>query len=531
MQEGMPSSWVVRGILGALLALWALFAPTGELRSATAGKPRCRLERVDLSAFDDSGQIKVIGNVVELEGQLVSGKPAKDFRLQVNGKTVARADKLEPFERSGQDLYIALLVEISALYAPAIDKIKDTLKEFLEALPPRAKVKLILFGYEIEQQPTFMPAGAVSPLIDDINPDDQGDVQLINAINAGLAALNKVMPGKDKSGKPAPPPRKVMVVLSDGLNQLMDRKSFKRVGDLLKHSNVPLFPVAFSMRDDRGPLLNLGELAKRSSGTFRWAQADDKLKEQFGTLVEELRQSHVVTFPGKKLDLDDLQRANFTLLCGELKSAPFSLAGLPTEKKSTWWKWVLGIVLTLVGLWGAAQLAVIILRKRAQRMGQMPGQMPGQMQPGQMPPGFAQNATLAPGAQAGFAPNATLAPGAPPGGAYIPVPVTPGARVFSATLIGIGAGQLGGQRIKVDDRLLIGKAAVGPQSLTVPDDPNIGTVHCELRRDGAGYALFEMNPQGGTFLNDRQVAGPTRIADGDIIRLGEATQFRFRLDD
>lgn len=528
MQEGMFSSWVVRWVVGALLALWALVAPTGELRSATAGKQRCRLERVDLSAFDASGQIKVIGNVVELEGQLVSGKPAKEFRLQVNGKTVARGDKLEPFERSGQDLYIALLVEISALYAPAIEKIKDTLKEFLEALPPRAKVKLILFGYEIEQQPTFMPAGAVAPLIDDINPDDQGDVQLINAINAGLAALNKVMPGKDKAGKPLPPPRKVMVVLSDGLNQLMDRKSFKRVGDLLKHSNVPLFPVAFSVRDDRGPLLNLGELAKRSSGTFRWAQADDKLKEQFSTLVEELRQSHVVTFPGKKLDLEDLQKANFTLMCGDLKSASFSLSGAPVEKHSTWWKWVLGIVLTLVGLWGAAQLAVIILRRRAQRLGQMPGQVPGYVSGA---PGFSPHATLPVGAPPGFAANATLPIGAPAGGAYVPVPVIPGARVYSATLIGIGAGQLGGQRIKVDDRLLIGKAAFGPQSLTVPDDPNIGAVHCELRRDGAGYALFEMNPQGGTFVNDRQVAGPLRIADGDIIRLGETTQFRFRLDD
>ena len=40
-----------------------------------------------------------------------------------------------------------------------------------------------------------------------------------------------------------------------------------------------------------------------------------------------------------------------------------------------------------------------------------------------------------------------------------------------------------------------------------------------------------MNPQGGTFINDRPMSGPTRIADGDIIRLGQATQFRFRLDD
>jgi len=38
----------------------------------------------------------------------------------------------------------------------------------------------------------FLVLGALLPIIDDINPDDQGDVQLINAIQAGLVALNKV---------------------------------------------------------------------------------------------------------------------------------------------------------------------------------------------------------------------------------------------------------------------------------------------------------------------------------------------------
>src|SRR5262249_3956707 len=108
--------------------------------------------------------------------------------------------------------------------------------------------------------------------------------------------------------------------------------------------------VAFSVRDDRGPLLNLGELAKRSAGTFRWASDADNLKPQFTTLAEELRQVHTVSFPGKKFDLEDLLTAPFTLRGGELKSTQFMLAGAPEPKQSTWWKWLLGILGTLIGL-------------------------------------------------------------------------------------------------------------------------------------------------------------------------------------
>jgi hypothetical protein len=220
-----------------------------------------------------------------------------------------------------------------------------------------------------EPTPVFLAPGALAPIVDDINPDDQGDVQLLNAIQAGLVALNKVQPGKDKSGESLPPPRKAIVVLSDGMNQLMDRKTFRRVGDLLRQSGVPLFPIAFSPRDDRGPLLNLGELAKRSLGTFRWAQKDTDLKEQFQNLSEELKKNHVLHFAAKKLSLDDLRTSQFALQCGDLKSNPIMQPGVPPPKPSTWWKWLLGILLSLVGLWGAAQGDAVCLKAKGAAAG------------------------------------------------------------------------------------------------------------------------------------------------------------------
>ncbi len=471
-------------------------------QSAHASKPRCRLERVDLTQFEQGGQIKVTGGVVELEGQINTERPASVYRLLVNGKPVAKPDKAEPFERAGQELYLVLAVEISALFAPSFETIKETLREFLESLPPRTKVKLVQFGYELEPTPVFLAPGALAPIVDDINPDDQGDVQLLNAIQAGLVALNKVQPGKDKSGESLPPPRKAIVVLSDGMNQLMDRKTFRRVGDLLRQSGVPLFPIAFSPRDDRGPLLNLGELAKRSLGTFRWAQKDTDLKEQFQNLSEELKKNHVLHFVAKKLSLDDLRTSQFALQCGDLKSNPIMQPGVPPPKPSTWWKWLLGVLLSLVGLWGAAQGALFVLKRRVQKL---------------VPQG---------------APTLVSGPGAVPLAAptqLLGYATMKGNRPIGATLIGIGA--LAGQRLSIEHTAIIGRSVAGTTNLQVLTDSSLGPSHCEIRREPNGFFLIDFGLPSGCFINEQRISGKALVNDGDLLRLGEGTQLKFRLED
>ena len=511
-QRALGGALRPRGGRAALVLLAALAALGGALlaagSTAQAAKPRCRLERLDASRLDEDGRVKVVGGVVELEGQVNRDRPAASYRLQVNGKTVAKAEKLEDFEKTGQELYVVLAVEVSALYAPVIEQIKEAVREFLGALPPRSKVKLISYGYEIQQLPAFLAPPALVQSVDDLAPDEEGDVQLLNAISAGLTSLNRLSAAKDKDKdkKPAQaPPRKVLVVLSDGLNQLMDRKNFKRVGDLLKQNGVPLFPIAFSPRDDRGPLLNLGELAKRSHGTFRWAQKPENLKEQFLNLAEELRQSAVLTFPGKKLDAKELGKATVTLQCGDIRSNAAAAPLLPPEETSRWWKWLLGIVLLLVGLWGAAQGALWGLRRRAARLGV----------PASQPP---------------------VASGVLPTGGYpaagLPVvgslPQRPG-RLYTATLIGIGP--LVGTRVKVEGNLFVGKAVQGPNTLQVTADPSLAPTHGELRRDAQGFLLIDLGAPSGCFVNDQRVSGQARVQDGDVIRFGTGTQLKFRLDD
>lgn len=533
-----------RGVLvAALLALWA--------GTALGSKPRCRLEAV----IPRDGEILALGGVVELEGQVDADRPPSTYALLVNGKEIARADRGQPFERSGQDAYVVLAVEISALYAPAIEKVKDALREFLDALPPRTKVRIIQFGAEIGDQGSFVPAAAVT--LDDILPDDEGDIQLTGAITAGLRALQAAerLPAKaaaaGKDGdkdKDRPPPRRLLIAISDGLNPSMERRGFRQLGDNLRKAGIAFFPVAFSPRDDRFPLLNLGELAKRSGGTFRWAQKDEQIKEQFLSLAEEIKLLQVLRFAGKKvakLDEEDLAGATFSLRCGDLVSPPYTLRGEAMKPQSSrWYLWVAGVLGGLVALWGLAQLIALWLRRRAP-------QAPTQQQPWQPPP---QQPWPQPPIGTGAYPQQPAGTGAYPQqpigsvgtGAYPQQPIGTGAypqqpdhgRVVAlpsgssggASIILIG-GPAGGQQVVLTPPVFtLGKGvASGPQALQVAD-PTVSSRHCELRHDPAGWVVVDLGSTNGTYVNDHRITAPTRLRDGDLVRIGVSTQFKLRLD-
>ncbi|MCS6914206.1 MAG: FHA domain-containing protein [Myxococcales bacterium] len=492
---------MLRG-LGLLALLWLCLGA-----EALASKPKCRLER----AIRLGDRLEVLASVVELEGDVVD-KSAAEYRLFVDRKSVGRAIKAEPFERTRTESYIVLAVEISALYAGAIEPIKEALHALLESLPAGSKVKLILFGTEIDEHGAFMPPAALESAIDEINPDDEGDIQLVNALYAGLRALNKVKERdreqrlKDREAQKRPPPRTLMIVLSDGLNQIMDRRRFRQLGDDLRRAGVPLFPIAFSPRDDRGPLLNLGELAKRSIGTFRWAEKPENLKERFLSLAEELRQGQVLTFSGREVERrvpEDLSQVVLRLQCGDLVSNPLRSGDVPIERPSVWWKYLLGGLGALTVLWALAQGAAFLLRRRVQRL-TSPSAGPQLAQPysGGYPAGTGGHPVL--GGQ-------------------------PAVRPAAGMLIMID-GQLAGQRIPVGDGLVLGKAVTGPGTLAILDDPTVSGRHCELRRHGPGFVLVDLGSTNGTFVNEQRLTAPTAIQDGDLVRLGTGTRFKFRLD-
>lgn len=513
-----------------------------SLTVAYATQTRLRLERIDASDFATDGTLKVYASVVELEGNVVEDKAPPQFTLKVNGKSVGKPEKATRFSAAGEALDLVLVVESSALYGPQkvvapppapppppapknkkgakppksktpskapsktgrktplpaaspsapavkhtgeepLDKVKDAVRQLLEALSPKTRVLVIDYGGGVTPHPPFRPAPAASGPVDELSPDDEsGDLRLVDALNAALIELNK--PRAD-----AATPRRLIVVVSDGLNSQMDRKTFRAVGDLAARQHIPIHAIAFSPNDERGPLLNLGELSKRSNGTFRWARTADDLHNQIETLADELNKQYVLTF---KLDVSSLEGKTFQLVCEDLVSNIFDPTGSAVAQASRrllpWWLWAaLGAGLLLAGV------IVLVVRQGRRPKKRFPVKT-GQSQ---------------------------AAPHHP-----VPVPSVPSPSSARGVII-IVSGTLAGHRIPLSAApLTVGK---GPSTLQITDDPTVSTRHAQIVPDRGAFVLTDLGSTNGTFVNNQRVTQPVRLSDGDLVRFGN-TQIKFRIE-
>lgn len=510
---------------------------------ADASKPRLRLERIDASDFAGDGTVRVFASVVELEGTVDDGRAAPSFVLKMNGKTLGRPQKMQQFQGAGQALDLVLVVESSALWGPKkivvpppppktkgkptrhapapkrkgnklapevlkqavapgdepLDKVKDAVHALLEGLAPRVRVLLIDYGAELTAHTPFRAAGAVEPDVDELAPDGEaGDLALAKAIQAALLELSKPRP----DGLPA---RKLIVVISDGLNSQMDRKTFKALGDAAARARVPIHTIAFSPMDERGPLLNLGEISKRSNGTFRWARSAEDLRAQVDTLTEELNKQYVLTY---KIDARSLEGKTFQLASEELTSNPllydssggsFGYAAA-TRPLVPWWLWaIFGVV-----VFGGGALIVIARGPRR--------------------PKKAMKFSPYKSAQGAAPQPQPVAPRAQP---MAPVPVAGASRAATRGVLIVVSGALAGQRVTVGAQpTTVGK---GPSTLQISDDPAVSTRHAELALRGGAFVVTDLGSTNGTFVNNQRIAQPTRLGDGDLLRFGQ-TQMKFRIE-
>ncbi|WP_233512798.1 FHA domain-containing protein, partial [Micromonospora deserti] len=72
-------------------------------------------------------------------------------------------------------------------------------------------------------------------------------------------------------------------------------------------------------------------------------------------------------------------------------------------------------------------------------------------------------------------------------------------------------------------RQVVGRASTAD---IVVHDPHLSRRHAEVWLTGEGMSLADLGSTNGTWLNDRQITGVERLADGDVIRIGR-TELRF----
>jgi hypothetical protein len=327
------------------LALTALPSDAG------ASKPRLRLERLDAGACNRAGTIDAYLVELELEGTLRQRSPL-EYRLVVDGKELSgRPLRVTTFAATNQQLQLALVIELTPANAPSLQLIRSGARDLVRALPAaRTRFTIITYDWEVRRLLAHGNHVQAVSALDGLEAPRGSEVELAldEAITLGLRSLGPAGTG----------PRRLLVVLSNGINREPKRDVFRGLGTRARQLQVPIHPIGFSPIDERGPLVNLGEVAKRSTGTMRWAQRAVDIGGEFLNLAREINEQHVLTFPLP----EGCERAHVVRISsGDLQSGQLEIPSQGARLRATSGRTLL-IVIFVGGLLVAVTVLVLLAR-------------------------------------------------------------------------------------------------------------------------------------------------------------------------
>jgi hypothetical protein len=271
-----------------LVVALGLLAPL----AAHAGPTRVRLAAVDASRCADEGLLRVFVSEVEREGRAVPA-PAASYRLVMDGTLSADPPReAVTLAESDAPLRVALVVQGNDTFVPIADPLTRAGDRLLSALPARALVDVVHYSSTVDVVASRAAVGAALAAWAAIVPESRGTARLVDALGAALDGL----------AEPAGARRRVLVLVADGRDVALERPRIRELAARAARQGVTIMPIAYSPTqamapEDREPFLGLGELAKQTGGSFRWAETPEDLVPEALALSEELRTQWVLEIP------------------------------------------------------------------------------------------------------------------------------------------------------------------------------------------------------------------------------------------
>jgi hypothetical protein len=338
--------------------------------------------------------------------------------------------------------------------------------------------------------------------IDALDPVRRADVDLglDEALSLALRSLG-----------PPGGARRLVVVLSDGLNRSMKRDVFRGLGNRARQLRVPIHPIGFSSIDERGPLLNLGEIAKRSGGTMRWARMSTDIRGEFLNLAREIAEQQVLTFPMPSR-CSAAHRVQIT--SGELTSQPLTAPAV-SQQKISGRRWP--VLLFVGGLVVAVGLLLVLARSLR------PARRDGRAHPPAAPAPEAS-----PVADAPRRPPRTQRGGAERRASALEAAVEAlQAEALQAEAEAPDAGAtwligVGPPVPELQARLSAGRTVVGcarDADIQLPVGAEVALHHVELLLDDDGLECVDIEGTGMVLVNGKPV-DRAALSDGDSLQIG-----------
>jgi hypothetical protein len=521
---------------GALLVLAARpsVAPADDSGPASY---RAVIDRVALEpASIGDLRLRVELSALALQGQRLDLTDPKSIRLTIGGGKLEAPFALGTYGATNADTAIVIVLEANLAYADTLPSILSTLDEIvLSALGDRTQLAILTYGEATGTGKLGTLKSSRSRLSQVSQDGSAGEPALLDTLDRALLLLKRA-----KTTPEGRPLRKLVIAIGDGRDRSGDRERVTALGVRADKQGVRIHTLGYAPSNVRRPLLTLGELSRRSSGTFRWVRAGgtESWSGAFQQLRDEITKQYVLTYflppdaevAGRKLKIVTVGRTEATSnelripepACGGDPCAGYCVDSVCITRQGGGSRGFLGWLVLIAGvLVGVVVLLGVIgfvLQKRQAAAPPMPGQLtPGQPVPGQpMQPGYAMPGQLPIPPPRGRKEKKVKPPKNQPQQPAAPAPIT-GPSLLVMT------GPRTGQRIPLQNGFTIGKA---PNSNLVLDDGYTSSQHAQVGVDHMGNCrLYDRNSTNGTFANGVRVSEVV-LDHGMSVRIG-STELRF----
>ncbi len=311
------ASWVA---VAAAALLVAARPAHGQAGGAGASTYRAVIDRADLEPAAVGGyRLRVYVSALDLDGQVLDLEPGS-FKLYTGRSELRAPYAVGSFAAAQTELAMVLVIQTTSEYADVLRVITESADTgLLDGLPERAQVGIVTYGETVGAAKLGTLKAARGKLGQLSSEGAVAEPVLLDALDRALRLLKGA-----KTEPPGRPLRKLIVVVSDGRDRSNDRDRVTALGKRAGAAGVRIHTFAHAPNDVRRPLLLLGELSKRSFGTFRWLRKDatsvGSWQPRFQQLAAEINQQYVLTYfvdedlSGRELKLTTTGRTALTSL-------------------------------------------------------------------------------------------------------------------------------------------------------------------------------------------------------------------------
>lgn len=454
-------------------------------------------------------------NIRDDAGNPVAGIAAPKVTASLGGKPLT-VRSIQPVSREDSIAYV-FVVDISRSLAPHFTDLKRTLGEWMKDLGPGDRASLWTLGDKVTKLVDY--TGNVAEL--------QGALATLSATDGNTMLYKGLKRALDETRRSdeALPARRVIVVLTDGMDDEVGATTRDEVTEDLKRDPVPIHAVVYNT-----PKGKRGVEALRVMGGFTRASGGELVVDGGKGLSEAALSTRRAIHGGLKVVMScpdcvadgAPQHLDLTMAVGErrLTSAgtdvrmvagpkPVASPSPVAEPKSqavadpafpAWYAWAGGAAVLVLG--GAG----LVFARRRPALEPNPRIFPVVIPQPMVPTNvIGRPDPVIPVGVTGTIPRPSPVPGLP------------------LRLVPVGKSAMSTVEIDIHERLSIGRGR--GNDVVVPDETASGS-HCQLIRAGERVMVEDVGSANGTWVNGVRLQAHQTLNVGDIITVGK-TELRF----